>query len=338
MDRRFASVDYYEALGLASGAGDADVRSAFRRLALVHHPDKASYDKEQAKIRFQEIAEAYEVLSDPGLREHYLHVRRREDDTQAQVVRASTDGTGSAQGRGARAQARRAAKDKFSLSAMRSASMEAELQEERQQREKSRNDSLAAEREEQARYDSLKGSLKTKLSRELQLRGGEVGDADWGGWFSKQVKCKWLNSYWETHLPEAATSGNLQEMVLHEVRQDLERERAARQTGGGYACTGVEASALPVREVSHAGAAPKRRSQRPAVPSAQPMATPTVVLPPRAQEYLDRCDSGSQSRSSDYLELFTALSDLGFSTNDAELAARRETSVAEAIRWLATKA
>lgn len=68
MDRRFASTDYFAVLGLVPAAGDAEVRAAFRRLALVHHPDKATYGKEAATRHFQEIAEAYEVLSDAELR------------------------------------------------------------------------------------------------------------------------------------------------------------------------------------------------------------------------------------------------------------------------------
>ncbi|MGI9479782.1 MAG: molecular chaperone DnaJ [Hyphomicrobiaceae bacterium] len=62
--------DYYEVLGLARGAGDQDIKSAFRRLAKKHHPDSNQGD-ETAEARFKEINEAYEVLKDPQKRAAY---------------------------------------------------------------------------------------------------------------------------------------------------------------------------------------------------------------------------------------------------------------------------
>ncbi|NXY86401.1 DNJB1 protein, partial [Alcedo cyanopectus] len=59
--------DYYRTLGLARGASGEDVRRAYRRQALRFHPDK---NKEPgAEERFKEVAEAYDVLSDPKKRE-----------------------------------------------------------------------------------------------------------------------------------------------------------------------------------------------------------------------------------------------------------------------------
>jgi len=62
--------DYYEVLGLARGAGDQDIKSAFRGLAKKHHPDSNRGD-ETAEARFKEINEAYEVLKDPQKRAAY---------------------------------------------------------------------------------------------------------------------------------------------------------------------------------------------------------------------------------------------------------------------------
>lgn len=59
--------DHYETLGVARDADAAAIKSAYRKLAAQHHPDKPSGD--QAK--FQEIAAAYATLSDPEKRAHY---------------------------------------------------------------------------------------------------------------------------------------------------------------------------------------------------------------------------------------------------------------------------
>jgi curved DNA-binding protein len=62
--------DYYEVLGTARNASDADIKKAFRKLARQHHPDVAK-NKREAEERFKEINEAYEVLSDPAKRKKY---------------------------------------------------------------------------------------------------------------------------------------------------------------------------------------------------------------------------------------------------------------------------
>ncbi len=62
--------DYYEVLGVARGANEAELKSAFRKLAMQHHPDKNPGDK-QAELTFKEINEAYQVLSDPDKRAQY---------------------------------------------------------------------------------------------------------------------------------------------------------------------------------------------------------------------------------------------------------------------------
>lgn len=56
--------DYYKILGVDKDAGEADIKKAYRKLAIVHHPDK-NPDDEQAAERFKDIGEAYETLSDP---------------------------------------------------------------------------------------------------------------------------------------------------------------------------------------------------------------------------------------------------------------------------------
>jgi len=63
-------VDYYKVLGLTNQATEADIKKAYRRLARKYHPDLNPNDA-SAKIRFQQVNEANEVLSDPTKRKKY---------------------------------------------------------------------------------------------------------------------------------------------------------------------------------------------------------------------------------------------------------------------------
>ena len=62
--------DYYEILGVSRGADEAAMKSAFRKLAMEHHPDRNA-GSEEAESRFKEINEAYSVLSDARKRAAY---------------------------------------------------------------------------------------------------------------------------------------------------------------------------------------------------------------------------------------------------------------------------
>src|SRR5436305_11505643 len=65
-----AKRDYYEVLGVARSASDAEIKKAFRGLARELHPDVNNHDPE-AEEKFKEAAEAYEVLSDAERRAVY---------------------------------------------------------------------------------------------------------------------------------------------------------------------------------------------------------------------------------------------------------------------------
>lgn len=62
-----AKRDYYEVLGIAKGASPDEIKKAFRREAIKHHPDKEGGDE----TRFKEVNEAYEVLKDASKKQRY---------------------------------------------------------------------------------------------------------------------------------------------------------------------------------------------------------------------------------------------------------------------------
>lgn len=62
--------DYYKILGVSKDASETEIKKAYRKLAVVHHPDKNPGD-DTAEERFKEIQEAHETLVDPQKRERY---------------------------------------------------------------------------------------------------------------------------------------------------------------------------------------------------------------------------------------------------------------------------
>lgn len=65
--------DHYATLGVARNATPEEIKKAYRKLASVHHPDKAGGDK----TRFQAIQQAYDTLSDPGKRAQHDNPRNQ---------------------------------------------------------------------------------------------------------------------------------------------------------------------------------------------------------------------------------------------------------------------
>lgn len=65
-----AFIDYYKILGIDKSANEADIKKAYRKLARKYHPDLNPND-DSSKVKFQELNEANEVLSDPEKRKKY---------------------------------------------------------------------------------------------------------------------------------------------------------------------------------------------------------------------------------------------------------------------------
>ena len=65
--------DYYAVLGVKRDASEAEIKKAYRKLAMEYHPDRHAHerDKEKAEVKFKEITEAYEVLRDGDKRAAY---------------------------------------------------------------------------------------------------------------------------------------------------------------------------------------------------------------------------------------------------------------------------
>ena len=66
---RQAMSDYYDRLGVSRDASGDDIKKAYRKVALKHHPDRKQ--AQEAEARFKEVTEAYEVLRDPEKRSRY---------------------------------------------------------------------------------------------------------------------------------------------------------------------------------------------------------------------------------------------------------------------------
>ncbi|TFK22638.1 DnaJ-domain-containing protein [Coprinopsis marcescibilis] len=69
----FEKLNLYEVLGVAQDASKDELKKAYRKMALQHHPDKNPNDSEQAHVRFSRVQKAFETLNDSNSRSTYDH-------------------------------------------------------------------------------------------------------------------------------------------------------------------------------------------------------------------------------------------------------------------------
>lgn len=76
--------DYYKILGIDKSATDVDIKKAYRKRALVHHPDRhanaSDEEKREQERQFKEVGEAYTILSDTQKKSRYDNGQDLDDD------------------------------------------------------------------------------------------------------------------------------------------------------------------------------------------------------------------------------------------------------------------
>ena len=78
------SSNCYDLLGVSTSANNAELRKAFRQLSKQLHPDTTSLPSEEATRQFQNVCEAYDLLSDPVLRANYDLLLKQENNPISQ--------------------------------------------------------------------------------------------------------------------------------------------------------------------------------------------------------------------------------------------------------------
>ena len=78
------SSNCYELLGVSTSANNAELRKAFRQLSKQLHPDTTSLPSDEAIRQFQNVCEAYDLLSDPVLRANYDLLIKKENNLISQ--------------------------------------------------------------------------------------------------------------------------------------------------------------------------------------------------------------------------------------------------------------
>ena len=78
-------ISYYKILGVNENASTHELRKAFSKLSIEIHPDTTSLKKDDAKIKFQKVLEAYENLNNSNLRKIYDEELKRKSKTLSEL-------------------------------------------------------------------------------------------------------------------------------------------------------------------------------------------------------------------------------------------------------------
>lgn len=97
-DQSSSSSDYYDVLGVRPSADDREIRKAYLKLSLEHHPDKNPDNQDAAQAAFVRIGQAYQVLCDPVQRKEYDKHRRQGGFSNGTKYSAANGGAGFASG------------------------------------------------------------------------------------------------------------------------------------------------------------------------------------------------------------------------------------------------
>jgi len=69
--KRSKEIDYYKLLNVSRSASTREIKKAYKKLAVLYHPDKNPDDRDAAEIKFKAVAQAHEVLTDDEMRRKY---------------------------------------------------------------------------------------------------------------------------------------------------------------------------------------------------------------------------------------------------------------------------
>ena len=84
------SYNCYELLGVSPSANNAELRKAFHQLSKRLHPDTTSMPSDEATKQFQNVCEAYDLLSDPVLRANYDLSIEKENNLSSQIKESNS--------------------------------------------------------------------------------------------------------------------------------------------------------------------------------------------------------------------------------------------------------
>mmetsp|Transcript_30412 Transcript_30412/g.69166 ORF Transcript_30412/g.69166 Transcript_30412/m.69166 type:complete len:410 (+) Transcript_30412:16-1245(+) len=244
---RWQQHNFYSVLGVTEACTSADVKKAFRTLALKQHPDKVPpSQRARATERFQLIAEAYEVLSDGGLRSKYDAMRRAPQPRSAGRFQQSRPAAPARpqppreRTRGGyvppseptafekmfpppagyvRAPVRGGPCSSKSVVESVARSVKAEIEEKQRREEKDRQERYRKDWEAEQEAKESAARFFRDMGEEEVGSFGKEQEKLYEAWFADRLASKWLNSDWEQQLSEEH-----QQVMKDVVRDHLMRK------------------------------------------------------------------------------------------------------------------